>query len=226
MIGDLGSYSVRNFISFVDEVYFRLFERQFEAWWPAPLLVLAIGVATLVLAWLGKARLVAILLGPPLASSAITFHFLLYAELTPVGRVFGWAFLIQVPLILLWGFVTKPTGKIRVSVPTISGAAIAFFALAIYPLLILFTERNKTGVEIFGMAPDPTVAFVLGILLMSARPLWLLLLFPIPLLWAAVSGATLDALEAPFAMVLPSLAGIAVFAAIWKAVFRAPDASP
>lgn len=220
MIDEISSYSVRNFISFLDEVYFRLFERQFEAWWPAHLLMLAVGVAILVLAWFGKTRWIAVLLGLALAASAVTFHFQLYAELTPVGRVFGWAFLAQVPLLLVWGFVTESGERFRPTVPSITGAVIAVFALAAYPALILFTERDAKGSEMFGMAPDPTVAFVLGILLMCARPVWLLLLFPVPLVWAFVSGATLDVFEVPFAPVLPAIAGIALVAGIWKAATR------
>jgi len=47
---------------------------------------------------------------------------------------------------------------------------------------------------------------------------WLLLLFPIPLLWAATTGATLAAIEAPMPMTLPAVAVIALVAAVWKAV--------
>jgi hypothetical protein len=218
MIGNLTSYSIRHFIPFTDEVYCRLFERQFEAWWPAHLLLLAVGGAVMVLAFLGKLRVVAILLGLMLAVCAATFHFRIYAELSPVGRVFGWAFLLQAALILLWGFVTKSGERLHPTVPVIAGAAIAAIGLAIYPLLALIGERGGPGAEILGMAPDPTICFAFGILLMCARPWWLLLLFPIPLLLAATTGATLAAIEAPMPMALPGLALTALTAAVWKAI--------
>jgi len=218
MIEDLGSYSVGNFISFGDEVYFRLFERHFEKWWPLHPLMLALGAAILVLSWLGKTRAVAIGLAAALAFCAVTFHFRLYAELTPVGKFFGWAFLLQSALILLWGFTSKPIGKLRPAVPTIMGAGLAFSGLAIYPFLALGAERKMSGAEYFGMSPDPTICLTLGILLMCARPLWFLPLLPIPLLWAAATGGTLDALVASFAMALPVVASVTVAAAIWKAV--------
>ncbi len=219
MIDDVSSYSVGDFISFSDEVYLRLFERQIESWWPAHLLLLATGVAALIFAWLGKNRSVAILLALPLLASAIAFHFQLYAEITPVGQIFGWAFLAQALLILVWGFVTKSRNPLRATVPAIVGTAIAGFGLAIYPSLALLTERRATEAEFPGMAPDPTVCLVLGILLMSARPLWALLLFPIPMLWAATTGATLHALEFSHSqsMMLPVLAAAAVITAIYKA---------
>ena len=217
MIDNISSYSVKNFIPFGDEVYFRLFERHFEKWWPLHPLMLALGVIILVLAWLGKSRALAVALAVPLAFCAVTFHLQLYAELTPLGKYFGWAFLIEAALILLWGFAGKPFGKFRPTLPAIIGAALAFFGLAIYPFLALDAERKLTGAEYLGMSPDPTICFVLGIFLMSKRPLWFLLLFPIPFLWAAATAGTIDALGAPMAMTLPVVSAIAFIVAIaWK----------
>ena len=213
---NLGSYSIRNFISFTDEVYFRLFERQFEAWWPGHLLMLAVGVAIIVLAWMGRIRAVAVALAIPFAACALTFHFQLYAELTPVGKVFGWAFLIQIPLILIWGFTTKSRETFRPRVHTVAGTAIAAFGLFGYPAISLIAERKWQGAEYFGMAPDPTICFFFGIALICARPVWFLLLFPIPLLWASATWATLDSFDAPFALTLPIITTTAVAAAIWK----------
>ncbi|MES2981274.1 MAG: DUF6064 family protein [Verrucomicrobiota bacterium] len=215
MLADLSSYSIRNFISFMDEVYFRLFERQFEAWWPTHLVMLALGIAILVLAFLGKNRVVALALAIPFAVSAITFHFQLYAELTPVGKIFGWGFLMQILLILIWGFVTKSRETFRPKVPIIIGALIAVFGL-IYPVLALITERKWLGAEYYGMAPDPTVCFFFGIALMCARPIWFFLLLPIPLLWTIVTWGTLDTFDVPYALTLPIIAAITVAAGIWK----------
>jgi hypothetical protein len=220
LTANLGSYSIRNFISFTDEVYFRLFERQFEAWWPGHLLMLALGVAIAVLALMGKIRAVAVALAVPFAASAITFHFQLYAELTPVGKVFGWAFLIQIPLILIWGFSTKSRETFRFRVHAVTGAAVATFGMVGYPAISLLAERKWQGAEYFGMAPDPTICFFLGIALICARPVWFLLLFPIPLLWAFATWGTLDSLDAPFALILPIIATTTVAAAVWKTAAR------
>jgi hypothetical protein len=58
--------------------------------------------------------------------------------------------------------------------------------------------------EIFGLAPDPTVAATLGALLTMRRVSWTL--FAIPLLWCAVTGATLWAMNAPDALIMPAIA--------------------
>jgi len=181
-------------------------------------------VPIVVLACVGKTRIVATALAIPFAVSAITFHLQLYAELTPVGKGFGWAFFVQIALILVWGFVTKAHATFRMNTHNLIGVAIALFGLVLYPMLGLVTERGWEGAEYFGMAPDPTIAFFLGIVLIGARPvwLWLFLLLPVPLLWVATTALTLDSLEAPFAMTLPIVAAITIVAAIWKAIFDRP----
>ena len=228
MIDDISSYSVGDFIAFTDEVYLRLFERQFESWWPAHLLLIAVGLAALIFAWRGNTRIVAVLLGLLLTASAVTFHFRLYAEITPVGRIFGWAFVVQALLILVWGFFTKSRERLRVSFPVVVGTAIAGFGLAIYPLPGFMTARRATEAEYLGLAPDPTVCFVLGILLMCARSWWFLLLFPIPVLWATATGATLHALELPLtqSMMLPVLTAVVVISASISAGLRRRHNTP
>lgn len=210
MIDDLGSYSVGNFIPFMPASYFRLFERQFESLWPLHPALLALGIAAMVLAVLGKGRPVAVILAAAMATAAVTFHFRLYAELTPVGRVFGWAFLAQGILLLGWGFISRFDGRPRLDVSAWIGMALAVFGVAVYPLMALVSERNLTGAEYFALAPEPTACVTLGVLLIIARPLWLLLLLPVPLLWCVVSGATLKALEAPFAMLPSAIAVVAI----------------
>ena len=226
LIENPGSYSIRNFIPFTDEVYFRLLERQFETWWPAHLLMLAAGASILVLVCLGKIRTVAAALALPFAACAVTFHFRLYAELTPVGKIFGWAFLAQIPLILIWGFASKARETFRPAVHTVTGAAIAAFGLAGYPALSLLTDRTWQGAAYFGMAPDPTICVFLGIALICARPTWLFLLLPIPLLWAFVTWGTLDSLGAPHALVLPIVSAMALAAGVWKTVTLRKHAPP
>ncbi len=218
MIDELTSYSVGNFIPFLPASYFRLFERQFEALWPLHPALLALGVAAMVLAVLGKGRAVAVILAAAMATAAVTFHFRLYAELTSVGRVFGWAFLAQGILLLVWGFVGRFDGKPRLDAAAWIGMALAVFGVAIYPLLALVSGRQLAGAEYFALAPDPTVCATLGVLLIIARPLWLLLLLPVPLLWCVVSGATLKALEAQLAMLLPVIPGIAFLSFLAKAI--------
>jgi hypothetical protein len=45
-------------------------------------------------------------------------------------------------------------------------------------------------------------------------------LFVVPVIWCAISGATLLAMEAPAALVPPLAAGLALFLAAWRASAR------
>jgi hypothetical protein len=94
---------------------------------------------------------------------------------------------------------------------------IACVALVVYPLLAPLGGRAWTGAELFGLTPDPTVALTLAALLLwrSGPLLWI-----VPLLWCAVSGATLMELRSGQACLLPFLASLALGArllAAWRA---------
>lgn len=216
MIDGLKTYSIGNFIPFQSESYFRLFERQTESLWPLHLLLLALGIAAIVLACRFNTRATAVILAAALVVSAATFHFQLYAELTPVGGIFGKVFLAQAVLVLTWGFLSRREVPSKRDIGKWSGLVLAWSGVVIYPMLVGFGGKNRSAAEWFGLAPDPTICATLGLLLVLARPLWLLLLLPLPLLWCAVSGATLRALEAPLAALLPAAASFALLAAIAK----------
>lgn len=202
MISDLGSYSVDRFIPFTAESYFRLFARQNETLGPFQFVLVALGVVAAVLAYRGNARAASVLLAIAFATVAVTFHFRLYAELTPVGTIFGWIFLGQAGLLLTWALCPQNDSTPRHGPSSVFGLALASAGI-LYPLIARVTQQGWAGAEVFAAGPDPTVMVALGILLLAAKPRWLLVLFPLPLLWCAVSGATLHAIEAPFAGTLP-----------------------
>jgi hypothetical protein len=85
--------------------------------------------------------------------------------------------------------------------------AIVLLSLLLYPLFALFEEHGWVQAEVFGIAPDPTVAATLGMLLLWRAP-WFL--WPLPLLWCAISGATLNELDVAQAWVLPLVGVLAL----------------
>jgi hypothetical protein len=64
--------------------------------------------------------------------------------------------------------------------------------------------RPWNQAEVFGMMPDPTALGTLGFALLLSTPRRRWLLVVIPLLWCAISGATLWTMGAPDALVLPA----------------------
>src|SRR5262249_46306534 len=72
--------------------------------------------------------------------------------------------------------------------------------------------------------PDPTVVATLGVLIAADRTHWELLV--VPLLWYAISGATLWAMQSPDAFLAPAAALLALVIACWKTLSRLGQASP
>ena len=73
----------------------------------------------------------------------------------------------------------------------------------------LIAGQPLAGVELFGVAPDPTALVTLGLLLLLPGGVrWLLAL--IPLAWTVVSGSTFLAMEIPLGLLTPAaaLAGV------------------
>ncbi|KNZ31352.1 MAG: hypothetical protein AD742_17440 [Methylibium sp. NZG] len=147
------------------------------------------------------------------------FHVQRYATINWAAVWFGVAFGVQGLLLLgaAWrafgGLATgADVGSGRSASPSTAGlgAALLLFALVVQPLIGMALGRPWQQAELFGIAPDPTASATLGLLLMlhSARPFgsgsWLL--WPVPLLWCAVAGATAWAMDARDAWLMPGLA--------------------
>lgn len=206
------TYSLSDLLMFSSSTYFRLFELHNQALWPAQLLVLAAGVALLVcLAHGGEraGRLAALLLALAWIGVAWTYFAGRYATINTAAPYYAIAFALQAVL-LLWLASRRAAPRLTPPIGSLARLAlgIALLALLAYPLLAPLGGRPWSQAELFGLAPDPTVAFTLGALLLwrASWPLWI-----VPLLWCAVTGATLLELRSPQAWVLP-LTGLAAVA--------------
>jgi hypothetical protein len=213
------TYRLSNFLLFSPQTYHRLFELYNAAIWPAQIAAVAVGLAILLLLVRPertRSRILAALLVACWCWIAIAFHANHYATINWAAIYFAWAFGLEAAL-LLW------TGVVRGRLVFERDAALArragfwtfFFALAVQPLIGLLLGRGWRQIEIFGIAPDPTALATLAILLLATgRAHWHLIV--IPAIWCAISGATLLAMEAPDAWVLPLAAGLVVFLAARK----------
>jgi hypothetical protein len=123
-------------------------------------------------------------------------------------------FALEALLLLVVGGLLAGLAFDRGGVRRWVGMLLVACALVVQPLLAPLSGRPWAAAELFGIAPDPTAIGTLGFLLL-ARGRLLPLLFPIPVLWCLVSGATLWAMKAPEAWLLPAAAALAMAAAIW-----------
>ena len=188
------SYGLSDFLMFSPVAYARLFERYNAAVWPLQLPMLAAGLALL----LSAARWPLGLLAAAWLWVAWAFHWQRYAQINWAASWFAAGFGLQALLLAI--MARRPATPPQRRWP---GRTLIAWALLAQPLLALASGRSWRGVELFGLAPDPTVLATLGLLLLRPGVWWL---WPVPLLWCAISGATLWTLKAPEALLLPAAA--------------------
>jgi len=206
------TYTLSDFLLFSPRVYYRLLELHNRALWPAHLLTAAIGLAILLMLLRpvrGRERGIPALLGALWLWIAWSFVFERYATI-------NWAALYVVPAFILQGLLLlgmAARGGLAFAVVRTGrdAAGIGLFALALagYPLLAAAMGRPWAAAELFGIAPDPTaVATLAALALAHGRRRWWLMI--VPLLWCAVTGATIWAMEAGDFFVAPAAALAAV----------------
>ncbi|ODR99444.1 hypothetical protein AUC68_05615 [Methyloceanibacter methanicus] len=212
------TYEPRDLLMFSPDVYYRLFELHNAAVWPAQILALAGGLVGLVLiarraSWAG--RVAAGVLAVGWAVVAVAYFHARYASINLAAPWYGWAFTAQAILLALSGVAL---GRLAFTAdrtwPQNVGVALLVFALLLQPLIGLPAGRPWTGVELAGLAPDPTVLATLGVVLAADRVRWELL--PIPLLWCAVTGATLWTMGSPEALLMPAAGAATLLLGIWR----------
>ena len=216
------TYSLSDFLLFSPRTYYRLFELYNAAMWPLQILALALGVALLALllrdtAWRGRA--IAAILAACWLWVAWAYLWQRYDTINWAASYFAVGFAIEA-LLLIW------TGIVRDRLRFLSGAGpvgaaglcIFLFALVGYPLIGPLNGRPWRQAEIFGLAPDPTAIAALGVLVAAHRPRWSLLI--IPLIWCAISAATLWTMQSPDAVVVTATAALALVLGIWRSILR------
>lgn len=212
------THEPRDLLMFSPDVYYRLFELHNAALWPAQILALAGGLLCLVLilrraSWAGRVTAGALAVG--WAAVAASYFHARYAAINLAAPYYAWAFAAQAILLALGG---AGLGRLAFTAERnwaqTVGVALLVFALFLQPLLGPASGRPWTGMEIAGLAPDPTVLATFGTLLAADRMRWGLL--PIPLLWCAVTGATLWTMGSPEALLMPAAAAATLALGIWR----------
>lgn len=205
------TYSLSDLLMFSKQAYFRLFELHNLALWPAQLVALAAGIVLLLCLLRGgdrAGRLAAVLLALAWLVVAGSYFAGRYATINTAAPYYAIAFALQAVL-LLWLASRRAAPRLTQPVGTLARLAlgIALLALLAFPLLAPLGGRPWAQAELFALAPDPTVAFTFGALLLW-RAHWVL--WMVPLLWCAITGATLMELRSGQAWILPATGLVAV----------------
>jgi Family of unknown function (DUF6064) len=217
------TYSLSDFLLFSPGTYYRLFELYNVAIWPLQLVSLALGVAILGLllrdvllrdvAWRGRA-IAAVLAGCWLWV-AWAYFLKRYETINWAAGYFAIGFAVEA-LLLVWSGIVRDRLRFRPSLDFLglAGLCIFLFALLVHPLTGPLAGRPWLQVELFGVAPDPTAVATLGVLVAAHRPHWELLV--VPIIWCAISGATLWTMQSPDALVVPGVAVVVLVLTGWK----------
>jgi hypothetical protein len=210
------TYSLFDFLLFAPRTYYRLFELYNAAVWPAQPAVLAAGAAISALIWRGgrwASAVALILLAAAWAWVAWAFHLERYATINWAAEYFAWGFALEAALLFLAPLAVRVRFAPLTAMNARIGLAVFAFALVLQPLIGPALGRSWRQAELFGLAPDPTAIATLGVVIaLAGRTRWALLL--LPLVWCLVSGATLWAMAAPDALLLPLAALLALAPAI------------
>jgi len=189
------TYTLSDFLMFSPRTYWRLVELYNRDFWPLQLPLLAAGLAAL---WLAATQRVQAFRWVAFGLSAVwlwvgwAFLWERYATINWAAQYVALAFAAQAVLLTGAGLMRSNAAARPGTAARGLGWLLAAAGL-LYPLLGLAAGRPWVQVEVFGMAPEPTALFTLGLLLLSGQPVsraGRILLFAIPLLCLLLGAAT------------------------------------
>lgn len=201
MIGDWLSYSAGDFLPFSPSAYWALFALENRALWP---LGLALSLA-------GAAAFAALVAGRALPGRWIAFGLALlwlhlgwsfvagrYGALNWAGEGLAWAFYAEAALLAGLGLAGRFPIAPGNGPAAWTGLALLAAGLFLWPAFAVLDGRPWAQAELFGLAPDPTAAATLGLLVLAAteRRRAAATVRAVPALWLALSALTLLAMDA------------------------------
>jgi hypothetical protein len=163
-----------------------------QAIWPAQIVAYVIGLAMLGLFFrpgLMANRLIAGGLVLMWAWTGIAYHWLQFTTINSAAYGFAALFVVQAAVLFYCGVMRD---RLRFGIENgpaaILGAVYVVYAIALYPLIGMWTGHIYPDSPVFGVTPCPVTIFTFGLLLMTtARVPWPVLV--IPLLWSLVGGS-------------------------------------
>jgi hypothetical protein len=188
------SYAPGDFLMFGPEVYWRLFELQNTALWPAPVIA----------ALLGLLALPVLIRGHPLHIRGVLVLFALaclgaaqflaarYAPINWPVIYAAWGFGAQAALLAVLAVVGPVQGRAEAGgTGGLAGWMLLVHAAMLHPFTGIVFGRPLAQAEIAGIAPDPTAIACLGLVTLVRPGLAGLVLGLVPALWCVLSAATL-----------------------------------
>jgi len=207
---------------FTADQFFGAFTRYNEALWPAPLVLLALGSALVLVAYLAphRSRLVVAGLAVLWAWSGVAFHFAFFSAVTSAAYLYGVLFLAQAALLVWHGLHTR---RLHLATPLdqparIVGGVLAVYALIVYPLVAELLGQRYPAQPTFGL-PCPTTILTFALVTWCVRPVpWSLLVIPAAWTLVATSAAVSFGVGEDYALPLAAVLALAVL--LWPRTRR------
>ena len=115
----------------------------------------------------------------------VVYHLVFFATVNKAAYLFGSLFILQSALFLIFGaFSDRLSFRFNTDVYGITGLALTFFALFVYPLYGYFNGHVYPYSPTFGL-PCPTTIFTFGILLMTDSKVPVVILI-VPVIWSLI----------------------------------------
>jgi hypothetical protein len=129
--------------------------------------------------------------------NGIGYHWVFFSTINPIAGVFAALFVLQaIALAAAPRLSISLEFEVRRDARSITGLALAVFALVVYPLWGIIAGQSYPAMPVFGIAPCPTTIFTIGLLLLGrwSTIRWLLI---IPAIWSAIGGTGAILLDIP-----------------------------
>ncbi len=197
MIGDWPSYSAGDFLPFSPGAYWALFALENRALWPVGLVAWLAGAAAFAALVAGRAlpgRWIALGLAVLWVHLGWSFVAGRYGALNWAGERLAWAFYAEAALLAGLGLAGRFDLAARAGPAGWTGLALLAAGLFLWPAFAILDGRPAEQAEAFGLAPDPTAAATLGLLVLAAPGLRGAPARAVPALWLALSALTLLAM--------------------------------
>jgi Family of unknown function (DUF6064) len=208
------TYTASNFLLFSPTTYYRLFELYNGEIWPGQILAILLGLTVLALLerpTSAQSCIISAILAACWLWVGSADLFTRYASINWAATYFAAAFAVEALLLILIGAVGGRL-SLRSDVRWVdwAGTGLFFFALVIEPLVGPLVGRSWSQVEIFAIAPNPTVVATVGMLILAGNwSKWVLMV--IPLMWCLLSGATAWVMKSADAPLMPLAAACTIF---------------
>jgi hypothetical protein len=207
-------------------VFVAAMARHNAAWFPVPLIGVALAAAALALVVrppAGRERLAGRLIGLVLAGFALwvgAIHQLgLMASFNFLAPLYGWAWIAHGVAVAA---VIGGVGRVRFAWRDrwdAFGLVLAVAGLVGYPLAVVALGHELRAAPLVGTAPDPTAVFTAGLAL-TARGRAAVVLFPLLVAWAGVAALSAHLLRFPLDYAVAAAVALALAGALARRPVR------